>query len=118
LKRWKKLRHQTWVRALIVGVLLAGEIHVYSAEIFHDHNGGVASVGQFERKGATSLQAAQELTPLCPLCQIVRSSSVRPAVQSVIQRPHRESTFQPLARRARISSNFTPSLLARGPPLS
>jgi hypothetical protein len=48
----------------------------------------------------------------------VRSSSVRPAVQSVIQRPHRESTFQPLARRARISSNFTPSLLARGPPLS
>ncbi|MGD0221257.1 MAG: DUF2946 family protein [Terriglobia bacterium] len=118
MRHWGKLRHKYWVRALIVGVLLAGEIHVYSAEIFHDHSGGVASVRPFEHQGGTSLQAAQELTPLCPLCQIVRSNSVRPAVQSHVQRPQRESTYQPLARQARFSSNFTPSLLARAPPLS
>jgi len=105
------------VRALMVGLLLTGEIHLFTAEIFHHHS-EVARVCQFEHQGGPYLHAAQELSPLCPLCQIVRSSSVRPAVQSFVQKPDQESNYQPIARQARYSPNLTQSLLARAPPLS
>jgi hypothetical protein len=105
------------VHALIVGVLLAGEIHLFSAEIFHHHT-EVARVCQIEHRGGTYLHAAPDLTPLCPLCQIVRNGSVRPAAQAFVQKPQRESTYQPIARPLRYSPNLAESLLARAPPLS
>jgi hypothetical protein len=48
----------------------------------------------------------------------VRSSSVRPAVQSIAQNPERESNYQSLARQVRCSLRLTASLPARAPPLS
>ncbi len=101
----------------MVGVLLTGEIHLFTAEIFHHHT-EVARVCQIEHHGGPYLHAAQDLSPLCPLCQIVRSSSVRPAVQSVIQKPYQESTYLPISRQAHSSPNLASALLARGPPLS
>ena len=65
LRRWGKYRHKYWVRALIVGVLLTGEIHLFSAEIFHHHN-EVARVCQIEHHGGTYLHAAQELSSALP----------------------------------------------------
>ena len=102
----------------MVCVLLAGEIHLFSAEIFHDHAGGVADVSQFERQRGASLGAPQERSPRCLLCQIARTSSVRPAVPVILQKPILETTYQPLARQVRFSSKLTISLLARAPPLS
>lgn len=101
----------------MVGVLLTGEIHLFSAEILHHHD-EVARVCQIEHSGGTYLHAAQDVSPICPLCQIARSSSVRPAVPSVVQKLYRESTYQPITRQAGYSPNLTLSLLARAPPLS
>ena len=117
MRRWGKSRHEYWVQALIVGVLLTGEIHLFTAEILHHHD-EVARVCQIEHQGGAYLHAAQGLSPLCPLCQIVRSNSVRPAVQSLIQKPYQESTYQPIARQARDSACLALSLQARAPPLS
>ncbi|MFZ0964903.1 MAG: hypothetical protein WAO35_28940 [Terriglobia bacterium] len=111
-----KYRHKYWVRAAIVGVLLAGEIHLFFAEILHHHD-EVARVCQMEHRGGTYLHPAQDLNPLCPLCQIVRSGSVRPAVQTLVQKPQRVSAYLPITRLARYSPSFTISLLARAPPL-
>ncbi len=112
-----KFRHKYWVRALMVGLLLTGEVHLFCAEILHHHT-EVARVCQIEHHGGPYLHAAQDLSPLCPLCQIVRSSSVRPAAQSVVQKPDEESTYQPITRPDRYSPTLTTSLLARAPPLS
>ena len=101
----------------MVGVLLAGEIHLFSAEIFHHHT-EVARICQIEHHGGPYLHASQDLSPLCPLCQIVLNGSVRPAVQSIVQKPHQESTYRPITRQARYSPNLAASLLARAPPLS
>jgi len=101
----------------MVGVLLTGEIHLFSAEIFHHHT-EVARICQIEHHGGPYLHASQDLSPLCPLCQIVLNSSVRPAVQSIAQKPRQESSFQPIARQAQYSPLLTVSLLARAPPLS
>jgi hypothetical protein len=100
-----------------MGLLLTGEVHLFSAEILHHHT-EIARVCEIEHQGGAYLHAAQDLSPLCPLCQIVRSSSARPAVQSSIQKPEPESTYLPIARQARYSPNLAPSLLARAPPLS
>jgi hypothetical protein len=116
VRRWGKHRHNFWVRALIVGLLLTGEIHLYSAEILHHHS-EAARFCQVEHQGGRYLHAGQQLSPLCPLCQIVRNGSVRPAVQSLFQKADRETTFQPATRQARYSTNLPPSLLARAPPL-
>ena len=113
----RNYRHKYWVRTLIVGVLLAGEIHLVSAEVFHHHT-EVARVCQVEHHGGTYLHAAQDLTPLCPLCQIVRSGAVRPSVQSFVQNPQNESTHQPIVRQVQYSPNLAQSLLTRAPPLS
>ena len=102
----------------MVCVLIAGEIHLFSAEIFHDHAGGVADVSQFERQSGASLRAPQERSPLCLLCQIARTSSVRPAVQALLQKLILETTYRPVARQVRFSSKLSISLLARSPPLS
>jgi len=117
LRRWGKSRHKYWLRALMVGVLLTGEIHLFSAEIFHHHT-EVARICQIEHHGGPYLHASQDLSPLCPLCQIVLNGSVRPAVQSIVQKPHQESTYRPITRQARYSPNLAASLLARAPPLS
>ena len=106
-----------WVRALIVGILLTGEIHLFSAEIFHHHD-EIARVCQLDFHGGPFLHPGQQPSPLCPICQIVRNGSVRPSVQSVVQKPDRESTYQPVTRQARYSPSLPQSLLARGPPLS
>src|SRR5208337_457825 len=66
LKHWGKSRHKYWVHALIVGVLLTGEIHLFTAEILHHHS-EVARVCQTAHRGGTYLHAAQERSPLCPL---------------------------------------------------
>ena len=105
------------MHTLIAGVLLTGEIHLYWAEGFHHHAEEV-NVCQSAHRGGTYLHAAQDLTPPCPLCQIVRSGSVRPAVVAFLQKPQRESTYQPDARQVRYSPNLAHSLLARAPPLS
>jgi len=117
LKRWRNYRHKYWLHALIVGALLTGEIHLFTAEIVHHHE-EVVRVCQIEHHGGTYLHAAQALNPLCPLCQVVRNGSVRPAVQSSVQKPEQESNYQPKTRQARFSPIFTLSLLARAPPLS
>ena len=104
------------MRALIVGILLTGEIHLFSAEIFHHHY-EVARVCQLDYQGGPFLHAGQQPNPLCPICQIVRNSSVRPAVQSLFQKLDQEATFQPVTRQARYSPNLSQSLLARAPPL-
>ena len=117
LRRGRKHRHQYWAHALIVGVLLTGEIHLFSAEILHHHT-EVARVCQIANSGGTYLHAAQDLTPLCPLCQIVRSGSVRPAVPSMVQKPQRESAYQPFMRPGRSSPGLAQALAARAPPLA
>ena len=81
MRRWRKYRHKFWVHALIVGVLLTGQIHLFTAEIIHHHNEDTR-VCKIEHRGGTYLHAAPEISPLCPLCQVVRNGSVRPAVQS------------------------------------
>jgi hypothetical protein len=98
-------------------VLLAGEIHVLSAEILHHHD-EVARICQIEHHGGTYLHASQDLSPLCPLCQIVRTGSVRPAFLSPVQKLDQESTYQPIVRQSLYSPKLAQSLLARGPPLS
>jgi hypothetical protein len=98
-------------------VLLTGELHLFTAEIFHHHT-EVARICQIEHHGGPYFHTAPDLSPLCPLCQIVRSSSVRPAIQAIIQKPYQESAYQPLSPQGRYSSYLTPSLLARAPPLS
>ena len=117
MRRLGKYRHNYWARAVIVGVLLIGEIHVFCAEIFHQHREATRFC-QVEHQGGRYLHAGQQLTPLCPLCQIVRNGSVRPAVRSVIQKVDRESPLQLVTQKTRYSPNLTQSLLARGPPLS
>ena len=117
MRRWCKYRHKPWVRALVVGLLLIGETHLYFAEILHHHD-EVVRLCQIAHAGGTYLHSAQEPIPLCPLCQIVRSSSVRPAVQSLIQKPDQESTYQSVTREARYSPSLELSLQARAPPLS
>jgi hypothetical protein len=101
----------------MVGVLLIGEIHLFSAEIFHHHD-EVARICQIEHHGGPYLHASQELAPLCPLCQIVRNGSVRPAVQSLVQKTVQESNYQPVIRQSRYSASLALSLQARAPPLS
>jgi len=117
LRHLRNYRHTYWVHTLIVGVLLTGEIHLFCAEIFHHHT-EVVRVCQIAHQGGTYWHAAQDLSPLCPLCQIIRSGSVRPAVQTIVQKPQQESTYQPLARQVRYSPNLAQSLLARAPPLA
>ena len=101
----------------MVGVLLTGELHLFFAEIFHHHT-EVARVCQIAHSGGTYLHAAQDLTPLCPLCQIVRNGSVRPAIPSIVQKPQRESAYQPSTRPGRSSPDLAQALAARAPPLA
>ena len=117
VRRWGKYRQNFWVRGLIVGLLLTGQFHLFSAEIFH-HHAEVQRVCEIEHQGGTYLHAGQPLTPLCPICQVVRNGSVRPAVQSSIHKPDQESTYQLIARQSRYSPDLTLLSLARGPPLS
>ena len=117
VKRWRKYRLKFWVHALIVGVLLTGQIHLYIAEIIHHHSEDIR-ICNIEHRGGTYLHAAPEISPLCPLCQVVRNGSIRPGVQSQIHKPDQESAYQPITRQERYSPNVTISLLARAPPLS
>jgi len=116
LRRWRKYRHKFWVRAVMVGMLLTGAAHLFTAEVFHHHS-EVARACQIEHLGGNYLHAGQDLNPLCPLCQIVRNTSVRPAVQSLIQKQDQEFAYQPLFRRRRYSSSLSSALLTRAPPL-
>lgn len=101
-----------------MGLLLTGEVHLFCAEILHHHD-EVARVCQLEHDGGTYWHASQDLSPLCPLCQIARSGSVFPgANQSLVQKPQLESSYVPLPRLARYSPVLADSLLARAPPLS
>ena len=104
------------MQALIVGLLLTGQVHLISAEIFHHHT-EVVRLCQIEHQDVTYLHAGQPITPLCPICQIVRNGSVRPAIQSAVRKPDREFRFQPASEPAEYSSNFPLANLARGPPL-
>jgi len=117
MRRGGKSRHKFWVRAVIVGLLLTGEVHLFSAEILHHHT-EVARICRIEHQGGPYLHVSQDLSPLCPVCQIVRNGSVRPAVQSIIQKPDQESAFEPVTRQRQYSPIFTVLLLARGPPVS
>ena len=117
MKRSGKCRHKFWIRALIVGVLLACEIQLISAEILHHHN-EVVAICQIDHQGGPYLHSSQKASPLCPLCQIVRTGSVRPAFLSPVQKLDQESTYQPIVRQSLYSPKLAQSLLARGPPLS
>ena len=117
MRRWGRYRQNFWVRALIVGLLLTGEIHLFSAEILHHHD-DVARVCQVEHQGGPYLHAAQQVSPLCPICQIVRNGSVRPSVQSAVQRQDQETSFRPVTGQPCYTANLTSLLPARAPPLS
>jgi hypothetical protein len=117
LKWWRNCRQKFWVRALIVGVLLTGEAHLFTAEIFHHHS-EIARACQTEHSGGRYLHANPDINPLCPICQIVRSSSVRPAVQSLIQKQDQEITYLATSQQARYTYSLSASFLARAPPLS
>ena len=112
-----KYRQKFWVRALIVGLLLTGQIHLFSAEIFHHHT-EVTRLCQIEHHGGPYLHAGQQPIPLCPICQIARNGSVPPAVESTVRKPDQESAFQLVTRQTKYSPNLPQALLARGPPLS
>lgn len=117
LRRLHKSRRRYWVHALVVGLALTGEIHLSSVEILHHHDAAVA-VCRIAHEGASYLHASQDVSPLCPLCQIVRSSSVRPAVRSLIAKPCSEAAYHLIARNGKYSYRLTQTLLARSPPLS
>ncbi len=117
MRHWGKYRHTVWVHALIVGMLLTGQIHLYTVEIIHHHDEDTR-VCKIGHHGGTYLHAAAELSPVCPLCQVARNGSVRPSVQTAVHKPEVKSTFQPVISQARYSANLAPSLLARAPPLS
>ena len=101
----------------MVGVLLTGQLHLYTAEILHHHDEDT-KVCKIAHSGGSYLHAAPEVTPICPLCQVVRNGSVRPSVQSPLPKLDRESAYQAVTREARYSANLAPSLQARAPPLS
>ena len=117
VRRWGRYRQKYWVHALIVGVLLTCEIHLFSSEILHHHE-EVARVCQIEHPGGQYLHSPLDLRPLCPLCQIIRNSSLCAAVLPLYQRPDGATPFRLITRRPRFSSILTPPLLARAPPLS
>jgi hypothetical protein len=117
LRRLHKSRCWHWVHAFVVGLALAGEIHLFSVEVLH-HHGAAAAVCRTAHEGVTHVRAGQGASPLCPLCQIVRASAVRPVVQLPIQKPYREAPYRLNACAARYSSRFAPTVLARSPPLS
>jgi hypothetical protein len=108
---------QRWMRALLVGVLLAGELHLFSAELLHHHR-DIGQLVEVPHGPGAYLVRGQDLGTLCPLCQIARSGSVRPATMSVFRRPDQPLTVQNVSRRARPSTDVAFSLLARAPPLS
>ena len=117
LRRLGKPRQRYWVHALVGCLALTGEIHLLSVEVFHHHE-TYASIWTDARGGATHLHASQDISPFCPLCQILRSSSVRPATQTLLWKPHRETPYSLTTYEARYSLNLALALVARSPPLS
>jgi hypothetical protein len=110
-------RIRFWLHALIVGVVLTGQVHLYTAEILHHHDEDTV-ICKIAHDGGTYLHAAPGMTPVCPLCQVFRNSSVRPSVNSILPQAEGESSYQVVNREAAYSSSFAPSLQARAPPLS
>ena len=117
LRRLSKSRHRYWVHALVACLALAGEIHLFSVEVFHHHE-ATAKVCKTRSEGATHLHASQEISPFCPLCQVARSSAVRPAVRAILSNPHSGTPFCLTVWETSYSLNLTHSLGARSPPLS
>jgi len=105
------------VHALIVGVLLTGQLQLYTAEFLHHHE-PVNKICKIAHNGGTYLHTTPGISPICPLCQVVRNGAVRPSVQSPLPKPDKESTYRFLTCQAGYSANFAPSLQARAPPLS
>ena len=105
------------MHALIVGVLLTGQLHLYTAEILHHHD-EVARVCKIAHSRGSYLHTTPVNSPICPLCQVVRNGSVRPSVQAIIPEPDRQSALLAVTREARYSANLAPSLQPRAPPLS
>ena len=117
LKRRGRFQPAFWVRALLVGVLLAGEVHLVSAEILH-HHAAIVQFCRYDFQGGPYLHTSPGLDAHCPLCQIVRSSSVIPAVQPIVQKPYQETAYNPRNQSSYYSRDLTSSLQARAPPLS
>jgi hypothetical protein len=117
LRRLHKSRCWHWVHAFVVGLALASEIHLFSVEVLH-HHGAAVAVCRTAHEGVPHVRASQDTSPLCPLCQIARNSSVRPAVRSLSQKPYCATPYRLIACDARYSLRFAPTLLARSPPLS
>ena len=117
MRSWGKYRFRFWLHALIVGVLLTGQLHLYTAEILHHHDEDIV-VCKIAHQGGSYLHAAPEISPICPLCQVVRNGSVRPSAQSPLPNSDRESVYQAVTRETRYSANLAPSLQTRAPPLS
>jgi hypothetical protein len=115
LRRTGTSRSQYWVHALIVGLALTGEIHLFSVELFHQHT-EVGSLCRFARGGGPHLHSGQDIVPLCPLCQMARGSSVRPVTQTLFQQPHLETSYRLVSRDGKYSYRFTTTLPARSPP--
>ena len=117
LRRLGKSRHRYWVHAFIVGLALTSEIHLFSVEILHHHEIS-ASICSVALEGATQLHASQDNSPFCPLCQVARSNAVRPAAQTLLWKPYRETSYSLTTYEARYSLNLAQTLVARSPPLS
>ena len=101
----------------MVGVLLAGEVHLFTAEIFH-HHADVANVCQALHEGGHYWHVATDPAILCPICQIMSSGSVRPAVPSSFEKPQGQSHLLYIAPQDCYRFSLAPSLLARAPPLA
>ncbi len=109
-------RRYNWLHALVVCVALIGEVHLFSVEILHHHNAAEAVCRLAHERGST-LHTGQNSSAACPLCQIVRNSSVRPAVQSTLQSPNGTSSHRATLPPASYASRLVQASLARSPPL-
>jgi hypothetical protein len=105
------------VHALIVGVLLTGQLHLFTAETLHHHD-EVTRVCKIAHTRGSYLHTTPVDGPVCPLCQVVRNGSIRPAMQGIIPASDQQSALLAVARDASYSINFASSLQARAPPLS
>jgi hypothetical protein len=108
-------RTRYWLHALIVGLALTGEIHLFLVELLHHHI-EVASLCRVEHGIKAHLHSGGEAAPLCPLCQMVRAGSVCPVAQNIFQKPHLETPYRLVSRNAKYCYRFAVTLPARAPP--
>ena len=101
----------------MVGVLLTGQLHLFTAEALHHHD-EVTRVCKIAHSRGSYLHTTSLDGPVCPLCQVVRNGSIRPSAQAIIPASDRQCALLAVTRDPGYSANFATSLQARAPPLS